>query len=566
MIGSTLLPPSLTERTIALARVALASASLFAVWMDPAEPARYVTPTYMLHVIYVIYSLVLAAIMWRHSGTGRLPLATQGADILISSMFQYLTLGPSSPFFMYFIFSLFCAALRWGWRGTLWTSFVVMASFLVMCAIMSRTLGPTEFELNRFIIRTVYLAVVGSLLVYLGQHEVRLRNEIEQLARWPTPEGPESGTELERVLGHAARMIGAGRVVVAWEAGEEPWVRVATWADSRLTVTRHPPGAIEPIVPGPLAHSVILCTGPLNDTTVSLVTGGGGPSKWHGLPLHTALRAQLSGGGLASAPFDTEHVTGRAFFSDLGEPTAESSVLTQVIARAIGTSIGHLHLSQQLRDIGAREQRIQLARDLHDGVLQSLTGVRLELQAVAGSLDHDAGSVGRERVLAVERALAVEQRELRLFIQGLRPPVTVVPDGTTLASRLQDVRERVLLEWKVPVTIRLDPRPIRLSAALEQALPLMAHEAIVNALKHAQPSRISVDVNPDGNSVRLVVADDGAGFAVQGRYDHEALLKMNLGPVSLRERAASLGGRMSIESTGAGSRVEIILPMAAGAA
>ena len=71
------------------------------------------------------------------------------------------------------------------------------------------------------------------------------------------------------------------------------------------------------------------------------------------------------------------------------------------------------------------------------------TGVRLARQADAGSLDHDATSVGRERVLAVERALAVEQRELRLFIQGLTPPVTVVPDGTTLASRLHDVRERV---------------------------------------------------------------------------------------------------------------------------
>jgi signal transduction histidine kinase len=361
-------------------------------------------------------------------------------------------------------------------------------------------------------------------------------------------------------------MVGAGRVIVAWEAGEEPWVRVATWADSRLTVTRHAPGTIEPLVPAELTRAVILCTGPLTPATVSLVTTGGAPTKWQGLPLHATLRAQLSGGGLASAPFDTEHVTGRAFFSDLGEPTAESAVLTEVIARAIGTSIGQLHVSQQLRDIGAREQRIQLARDLHDGVLQSLTGVRLELQGIAGSLDHDAAAVGRERVLSVERALAVEQRELRLFIQGLTPPVTVVPDGTTLASRLQDVRERVLLEWKVPVTIRVDPRPIQLSAALEQALPMMAHEAIVNALKHAQPSRISVDVNPDGNSVRLVVADDGAGFAVQGRYDHEALLRMNLGPVSLRERAAALGGRMSIESSGAGSRVEIVVPMAAGAA
>ena len=132
--------------------------------------------------------------------------------------------------------------------------------------------------------------------------------------------------------------------------------------------------------------------------------------------MHATLRAQLSGGGLASAPFETEEVSGRAFFSDLGEPRAESAVLTQVIARAIGTSIGQLHLSQQLRDIGAREQRIQLARDLHDGVLQSLTGIRFELQDVASELNTDESRVQRQRLLAIERSLAIEQRELRMFI------------------------------------------------------------------------------------------------------------------------------------------------------
>ena len=71
------------ERAIASVRVALASASLFAVWMDPAQPARNVGTTYTLHAIFVAYAIALALVMWRRSSTaaGPLPLATHAVDI-----------------------------------------------------------------------------------------------------------------------------------------------------------------------------------------------------------------------------------------------------------------------------------------------------------------------------------------------------------------------------------------------------------------------------------------------------------------------------------------------------
>src|SRR6187402_1897948 len=100
------------ERIVAGARVALAVSSLFAVWLDPFEPGRYAELTYSLHGIYVAYSVALALLMWRRDNVGSWPLATHVADIVVASVFQYLTLGPSSPFFVYFSFALFSAALR----------------------------------------------------------------------------------------------------------------------------------------------------------------------------------------------------------------------------------------------------------------------------------------------------------------------------------------------------------------------------------------------------------------------------------------------------------------------
>src|SRR4029078_1719351 len=119
-------------------------------------------------------------------------------------------------------------------------------------------------------------------------------------------------------------------------------------------------------------------------------------SEWHGLPLHVALMPHLRGDGVASAPFRTDQVSGRAFFSALGNPTAELMSLTEVVAREIGTSIEQLSMTDQLKDIAASEQRIRLARALHDGVLQSLTGIRFEVATIAAGLDQEPTEATRD--------------------------------------------------------------------------------------------------------------------------------------------------------------------------
>lgn len=557
-------PPSQTERTIAAARVVLAASGLFAVWLDPAEPVRFVEATYTLHSAYVLYSVVLALLVWTRSTVGHIPIVTHVIDIFMFSVFQYLTTGPSSPFFVYFIFSLFCGALRWQWKGTLGTALVVMPTYLVLGAWMS-SLGGGSFEVNRFVIRTVYLAVTTALLVYLGQYETRMRSEIERLALWPPAAGVDREAALGRLLEHAAGVVTARYAVVAWEGSDEPWMHIAARSPEGTVVTKHRPGEIDPLVPPPLADAVIVCATRLSNSTISLINRGDINWEWHGLPLHSGLLPRLSGDGMTSAAFHTERVAGRVFFSGLHNPSVELMSLTRVLAREIGTSIDQLHMTEQLQALAVSEQRIRLARDLHDGVLQSLTGIRFELSTVAATLDQTDHDATRDRLLAVERAMANEQRELRLFIDALKPVASLSEPFTGLSARLNDMRERLALEWKTPITVTTQPLSMSLSDELEREILLLTHEAVVNALKHARPSRITVDVNQDAGLLRIAVRDDGRGFAFHGRYDHEALTASNLGPVSLRERADSLGGRMTIESSDTGSRVEITLPEAPGA-
>src|SRR5262249_22650034 len=120
-------------------------------------------------------------------------------------------------------------------------------------------------------------------------------------------------------------------------------------------------------------------------------------------------------------------------------------------------------------------------------------------------------------------------------------------------------------DWQTPIAVRVNPQGLALPGPIEQTLRLLVREAVVNALKHAHPSRVLVDLQsqPDGQ-LRVVVANDGRGFPFRGRLEHADLVAMGAGPVSVRERLVQLGGSLAIESTPTGSRVEMTLPAAVG--
>jgi len=216
-----------------------------------------------------------------------------------------------------------------------------------------------------------------------------------------------------------------------------------------------------------------------------------------------------------------------------------------------------LVIAEQSRELAVRKARIRMSRDLHDGILQGLTGIRLELHDIA---EASVASVVHDRLLATERALAIEQRELRRLIDDLNPKAGVRAGTETLDGSLRRKVARLSLEWKTPITVHVMPSDLAVPAPLEQAIGMMCQEATINALKHAHPTRVSISVAASDADVRLTVVDDGRGFPFSGRFDHDALVDEDLGPVTLRERAASMNGRLAVESGTRGSRVEITLP------
>jgi signal transduction histidine kinase len=390
---------------------------------------------------------------------------------------------------------------------------------------------------------------------------------LRKVSGWPLVVDTSVAGGIRKVLAHAANVIGAECAIAVWETEDEPWVFIAASAGSPELLTKYPPSELTAPVHEDLTSATLLGREQCGENVDVTISRDGSVDRWHGTPVHKDIAKHLGGRGFASAPFEVEHHSGRTFFSGLSSVTQDAIPLVEVVAREVGNSLEQLYAHDRLQQLAIREDRLRVARDLHDGVLQSLTGARFQLQLLAD----DAPSTVRDRLLAVERAIAIEQRELRLFIDALRPELP--PQGAgPLANRLETERARLAAEWKTPISLRVEPADMALPPAMEQEVRLMVREAVVNALKHAQPSRVAVEVKAEDSgqplrpgsgqaSVQIVVSNDGRGFPFRGRYDHEQLVASNAGPVSLRDRVHSLSGTLAIESMPTGSRVEISVPI-----
>ena len=383
---------------------------------------------------------------------------------------------------------------------------------------------------------------------------------LQKVSGWPVFVDVTMAGAAARLLAHAATVVQCDQAVAMWEAEDEPWIYVAASDGTDREIVRIPPTELAETMPHALRDATFVSNDPIGNSMDAMVSGAGAVTTWRGSVAGAPIMARLRGSGLASAPFEGEHLKGRMFCAGMSDVGPELVPLVEVVAHEVGSSLERLHLHDQLQQVAVREERIRVARDLHDGVLQSLTAIRLRLQALADTTESPPDT--RDSLLAAERAIAIEQRELRLFIEDLKPPARRAGKAGTVAEVLQDIRERLELEWGTPIAVRATPADLRVPADAEQTVGLLVREAIVNALKHAQPSRVSVDIERiDAGQLRIVVANDGRGFPFRGRRTLQELQAANAGPVSLRERLVSAGGSLAIESMPAGSRVEMDLPV-----
>jgi len=212
-------------------------------------------------------------------------------------------------------------------------------------------------------------------------------------------------------------------------------------------------------------------------------------------------------------------------------------------------------LLKQVMSAREEEQR-RIARDLHDGIGQSLTSLLLGLRAAAEVPTFEEARARLGELRGITAALLDEVRRLAL---GLRPSVL---DDLGLAAVLERYAADYTQAHGIAVDVCAPDRALaRLPAEVETALYRIAQETLTNVLKHAAAKAVSLVVRRESSGVHLTVEDDGRGF------DSDALLQApgagkGLGLLDIRERAALLNGAVTIESRpGSGTTVHVCIPL-----
>jgi signal transduction histidine kinase len=206
-----------------------------------------------------------------------------------------------------------------------------------------------------------------------------------------------------------------------------------------------------------------------------------------------------------------------------------------------------------------QEERIRVARDLHDGLLQSFTGVVLQLETIHSLIDKQPAEAGR-MITDIEGLIMADQRELRSYVEQLRPRRRIeVPFD--FQSRMDDLRSRFEKQWGIGVAFEIESIDPLVAKSLGQETFRIIQEAVTNSAKHGGASQVRVRLSSGDNKMNIEVEDDGSGFPFNGRLTLAAIRESGVGPAMLAERVAALNGELAVESSGSGARVEISVPL-----
>jgi signal transduction histidine kinase len=203
-------------------------------------------------------------------------------------------------------------------------------------------------------------------------------------------------------------------------------------------------------------------------------------------------------------------------------------------------------------------RRTRIAQELHDTLLQGFTSVGLKMDTLISGLPPSLVATKQqfEKILNQSDEYLVEARRA---VWELRSP-SLDPIGD-FPHALKKVSERALQGTGIRLHFATTGSPNKPAPAVEDNLLRICEEAVVNAVKHAHPTQVEVDLNYSPAELRLRIRDDGVGFNSSGP---DGSKNGHFGLVGIRERVKSIAGNLSLSSQpGQGTEIQVRVPLPA---
>lgn len=564
------------ERFLATGRVFLAASSISAISLDPTEPSRYATLAFGLMAVYAIHSLItLALVQIRKTSTSSFRFTVHAIDVAWPALLGFFTEGPNSPFIVLYIFVLLAAAYRWGFRETMGTAAATIALLFTEALVISPGLSgflEGRYSLNELVIRALYLLIIGYLLGFIAEEEKLLRAEIAGIARTIARVKAETGVlgTLRAVLDEVLFLFGGwGGVLSMREISTD---RAFLWEMRRdhpsqelnLVLSELNPARREQYVfhaPGDVWH-VYRSARPRRDVLFDLLAldeEGTRRKDASWTPPDAFLQARSFHSLLGAAINLGNEWSGclLIFEPDL-VPTRDAAVhFLQTLSHQVTPAIYSTYLTRQLRSRAGAVERARVSRELHDGVIQALIGLEMEVDVLRRQVNDSPPRLTQD-LSRVQGVLHQEVLNLRELMQQMRP-VDLTPKQ--LLDFLASAVDRFRLDTGISARFVTLLQEVSLLPRVCNELARTVQEALVNVRKHSGARNVLVRFDAQDGYWKVVVDDDGRGFDFSGRLTHAELEAERKGPAIIMERVRSIGGELAIESTpGRGARLEIRVP------
>ena len=208
--------------------------------------------------------------------------------------------------------------------------------------------------------------------------------------------------------------------------------------------------------------------------------------------------------------------------------------------------------------LAQEEERKRMAREIHDGPAQSLANLVLRTEIAERMLVKQEFQLVQEELMELKSQVRSGLEEIRKIIFNLRPmaldDLGLVP---TLRKFVQDFEEKT----KIRAVFETSGRELRMPSAMEAAVYRLVQEAFSNALKHASPTYVSLEMTFFPKRILIVIQDNGVGFDVEQTMARSKT-SSHYGLIGMHERVELLNGKINIESArGQGTKITISIPV-----
>jgi len=552
------------ERQVTLARAILVALALVALLETAPAPVKRSAVVFLSFYLAASLGIALAEQFFSDWHL-RIPLVV---DAVALGVFLFLT--PSvSAFWFLLLFSVFALSSLGNSRTML--VLVAAATIGVIVRVANSVPEPLEWHsLLHWLILGAGTLISGLGMGYLGARER------EHLGRQQFLEKVTRLLQFDRGLAESIRQA-LGEIAVSFRC-EQACLAIREEDLERLFVWKVRPNEREPNSPEmlPLSRSDTFLADSLEVSMCWEFRNGNGEGfgwdrrsaqLFSDVPMPpNATRDEFGAKSLMAVTIEAGgRPAGRVLLinpsSSNGAPRRFSKGdlrwLEQIV-RHLGPPLENVFLLRHLRARAVEAERSRISRDLHDGILQTLLSLNIQLgvlrQKTTQTPEQACAELG-----SLQKTVQQESEELRRFVTDLRP---LRVESADMRELMLGFAERFRNEQGMGVDLFIEDRNLTLPDRICRELFQIYRESLHNVKKHANASHVVVKLGQDEAKVFLVIDDNGRGFSFSGRYTSEELDRLRLGPISIKERTRGVGGTLTVESNpGHGARLTVEIPL-----